>query len=413
MIMRNPILRLLNHFGYTLIKCSDMEEERENARLERDQLRQERDAGRQERDAARHELAQQVEKIREERESLFWERDQLRQERDVVRHELAQQVEKIKEERESLFWERDQLRQERDSLQKELKSSKEDQENLLHDQFGAALRTPEKAARFVNTIVQGVLQKQHRSVFWGDRLLTLDKTAGFLEDPGFLNPYQQIKESHIYDQYSGPDGVAWRLNTLVWAAKCALHLPGDFVECGVFKGDFSWVIATSVDFANIDKTLYLYDTFAGFSPKYSSPDDFPLNPNFLQFAQEVYAIPDLFRKVKERFQSVPNVKVIQGVLPEVLEETAPDRIAFMHIDLNSPAAEVGTLEVLFDRIVPGGMVVFDDYGWLEYVKQKRAEDAFADQRGYSILELPTGQGVLVKRQESSQNNSLTDTRKQM
>jgi len=52
--------------------------------------------------------------------------------------------------------------------------------------------------------------------------------------------------------------------------------------------------------------------------------------------------------------------------------------------------------MLFDRVVPGGAIVFDDYGWNGYRPQKDAEDAFLAARGYSVLELPTGQGLLIK-----------------
>jgi hypothetical protein len=52
---------------------------------------------------------------------------------------------------------------------------------------------------------------------------------------------------------------------------------------------------------------------------------------------------------------------------------------------------------LFDRVVPGGVIVFDDYGWKLFEKQKEAEDIFMKARGYEILELPTGQGLVIKR----------------
>ena len=45
----------------------------------------------------------------------------------------------------------------------------------------------------------------------------------------------------------------------------------------------------------------------------------------------------------------------------------------------------------------GGVVVFDDYGWKLFEKQKIAEDDFMRGRGYEILELPTGQGLVTKR----------------
>ena len=43
------------------------------------------------------------------------------------------------------------------------------------------------------------------------------------------------------------------------------------------------------------------------------------------------------------------------------------------------------------------MIVFDDYGWTGYRGQKRAADIFMRDRGLSVLELPTGQGLVVKR----------------
>jgi hypothetical protein len=43
------------------------------------------------------------------------------------------------------------------------------------------------------------------------------------------------------------------------------------------------------------------------------------------------------------------------------------------------------------------MIVFDDYGWSAYRAQHDAEKAWAAKRGYRILEMSTGQGLLVKR----------------
>jgi hypothetical protein len=43
------------------------------------------------------------------------------------------------------------------------------------------------------------------------------------------------------------------------------------------------------------------------------------------------------------------------------------------------------------------MIVFDDYGWTGYREQKDAADAFMRQYSLYVLELPTGQGLVVKR----------------
>ena len=250
---------------------------------------------------------------------------------------------------------------------------------------------------FINRIVVGTLKRVHLNVFWGNLLLTINKSAGFLENKKFVICLKTIEGSHSYDAYHAPGNIAWRLHTLVWAAENAAKLSGDFVECGVFKGDFSWVISEMLAFGKLPKTFFLYDSFAGFSESISAPEDFPDEPNFYAEANIIYSDPTLYPNVQKRFAHLPNIKVIKGFVPEVLDGTAPEKIAFLHIDLNSPGAEVAALEILFDHVVSGGYVVFDDYGWFAARKQKDAIDAFFAPRGYSVLELPTGQGLVIKR----------------
>jgi hypothetical protein len=247
----------------------------------------------------------------------------------------------------------------------------------------------------VNRTIDG-LRSRHLAVSWGDRLLTIDKTAGFRRDPAFASAFDTIQGSIQYDEYNGPEGIAWRLNTLCWAAKCALRAGGDFVECGVHKGDMAWVVLNTVGPARIPR-FFLFDSFEGFSKKYSSPQDFPLNPGFLEFANNEYRQKGQYERVRDRFAAFANVRVIKGFLPDALDIDCPERIGFLHIDLNSPRAEIAVLERLFERVVSGGVVVFDDYGWKLFEKQKLAEDEFLGRLSYEVLELPTGQGLVVKR----------------
>jgi hypothetical protein len=254
---------------------------------------------------------------------------------------------------------------------------------------------PELITRDFNTIVE-ILSTIHETVSWGDRLLTLDKTCGFRENKAFARALSEIRDSHPYDQYNGPDNIAWRLNTLVWAARCALRVGGSFVECGVFKGDMSWVIGQTIGPERIPE-FFLFDSFEGFSRQYSDPSDFPDNPAFLDFADEFYQKQGLYEYVCNRFAPFPHFKVIKGFLPEALDSECPEKIGYLHIDLNSPRAEIAVLERLFDRVLPGGVIVFDDYGWKLFRAQKEAEDTFMGARRYDVLELPTGQGLVVKR----------------
>ena len=224
-----------------------------------------------------------------------------------------------------------------------------------------------------NTTLYKVVAPRHLSVFWGDRMLTLDKAASFFEDESFRCAYEAVRGSHLYDSYGTPHSIAWRLHTLVWAARSAIKLKGDLVECGVFKGDMSWVIASTLGDRISDRTFYLYDSFKGFSPTLSSPDDYSGNPYFMEMAQKVYRDPSIYEGVVKRFADMPNVKIIRGFVPDAFKIAIPEHIAFLHIDLNSSAAEIAALEHLFDRVVSGGYIVFDDYGWKQFKKQRDAE----------------------------------------
>ncbi len=255
---------------------------------------------------------------------------------------------------------------------------------------------PAQAATLLDQAIEAI-RPHHASLFWGDRLLTLDKAAAFKADPDFRAAIARCSSRTGENQYKSPDGIAWRLHTLVWAARQAVRLDGDFVECGVYEGDMSFVLTEMVDLRRHGRTLYLYDTFCGFSDRYSSPDDYPGAPQFFAFAQQAYTVDGLYERVQARFRNKDYVRVIRGVVPDALAGTAPETISFLHLDMNAPAPERLALEALYDRVVPGGVILFDDYGWILFDKQKQVADEFMAARGQVILELPTGQGLVMKR----------------
>jgi hypothetical protein len=251
----------------------------------------------------------------------------------------------------------------------------------------------EEAAKNLDSAIAKIAP-YHSSLFWGDRMLTLDKSVSFREDPTFKAAIGAADSKTGANQYESPDGISWRFNTLIWAAKQALHVDGDFVECGVYEGDMSWVLTEIVDLRG--RRMYLYDTFGGFSDKYSSAADFPESPSFFDVAQADYSRPEIHNRVLNRFSQKPYVNVIKGIVPDILSEVSPQRIAFLHLDMNAPTAERLALEALYDRISVGGVIVFDDYGWTVFRKQKDEADAFMLRQNLTVLELPTGQGLAIK-----------------
>lgn len=218
------------------------------------------------------------------------------------------------------------------------------------------------------------------AVFAGDNVILFGRTLGFRRDQKLM---QAIAANATNQQERS---LLLRLNTLVWAASEALRLDGDFVECGVWRGFCSAVLANYLDFETQERSFYLYDTFEGI-PAALDPEKHD-SPLFRQAG--------LYESVLTRFARYPNVRVVRGIVPDSFAEAAPARIAFMHIDMNSSKSEIAALEALFDRVVPGGLIIFDDYGWTGYQAQQLAEDEWTRRRGHRILELPTGQGLLIK-----------------
>lgn len=213
-------------------------------------------------------------------------------------------------------------------------------------------------------------------VFAGDNLFTFGRNLSFLDDEAFVEAFRKNAQTVV------EQAVIWRTYVLAWAARRGLKLEGDFVECGCYKGTSARILADYLGFGSVDKRFYLYDLF-----EHSAEMDHHAMPEHG---------PDLYGAVVDRFSDLPNVLVTKGSVPEVLAENAPQRIAFLHIDMNSAAAERGALEALFDRVVPSASIVLDDYGWCAYRAQKLAEDAFFAERGYQVLELPTGQGLVIR-----------------
>lgn len=254
--------------------------------------------------------------------------------------------------------------------------------NLARTKLGLAQR-PRMATPALMNVLQ-YLQGITPHVFVGEGLATWNKTLPFYDDPRFV----ALSEKHV--ELLPLPNWHWNLQTVLWAAQEARGVEGDFVELGVFKGHTTLFTAEYVDFAAWPKRWLLYDTFEGI------PDD-QVDPDWELANKAAYGGTFSCEEVTERFAHIPNIRVIKGRVPEILDGTAPEKIAFMHIDLNNATAEIQALDRLFDRISPGGIVVFDDYGWTSARAQHDAENRWFAARGLRILPLPTGQGVFIKR----------------
>jgi hypothetical protein len=193
---------------------------------------------------------------------------------------------------------------------------------------------------------------------------------------------------------SSPGDIHFRAYVACWAANYALKLDGDFVECGVGKGLLSTTIVNYIDFDKTSKKFFLFDTYEGIPLEQAKSNEERLNMEILNSSNYN---SNYFNDVKNSFSKYANVFLVQGIVPESLKSIIFSKIAYISIDMNNAFAEIAAIEHLWDNIVIGGVVVLDDYAYgPEFYEQKKAWDLFAESKGFKILTLPTGQGLIVK-----------------
>jgi hypothetical protein len=232
--------------------------------------------------------------------------------------------------------------------------------------------------RLVQQHLADVADHVQPGVHFADNFFTWGRNNSMLDDQTFMRAW----ESNI--ETIGDRAILWRRYILACAGYHCVQLDGAFVECGAYTGVGVKTVVDYLGGANFPRDFWMYDVFE--------------HAEWMQHDAGPEHGPDLERRVRNKFREYPQVKVVKGVIPEVFDGNSPDKIAYLHIDLNEAWAEVAALDGLFERVVPGGFVILDDYEWAwSYRGQKLAEDPWFEARQYRVLPLPTGQGIVIKR----------------
>ena len=123
---------------------------------------------------------------------------------------------------------------------------------------------------------------------------------------------------------------------------------GDYAECGVHLGESALMIAERM---NLDARLWLFDTFEG----HGTPHEFDDAKAHYKGRYSDTSV-EIVRKL------IPTAQIIKGCVPESLAVVAALNFRFVHIDMDHYLPTKGACEFFKPRIVPGGIIRFDDYG---------------------------------------------------
>lgn len=228
-----------------------------------------------------------------------------------------------------------------------------------------------------------------------DYLRVWFKNIDFLDDQQFMRAYRAgVNSGHKIGGATAATQdihIEWRIHVCCWAAWHAKQLVGDFVECGTNTGIMSLAICNYLDFNHLQKDFYLFDTYCGIPDDQVTPGE---RKNGLHLQNSDYE--ECFERAKQNFAPFKRAQLVRGKVPDTLTSVSIDKICYLMLDMNIVAPERAALEYFWPKLVSGAIVLFDDYGWSGYIAQKQAHDAFAESKGVKILNLPTGQGMLIK-----------------
>jgi hypothetical protein len=181
-----------------------------------------------------------------------------------------------------------------------------------------------------------------------------------------------------------------RCYTLVTLARYAASLRADFAECGVYRGGTAYLLADALhDLGAGDTPLHLFDTFSGM-PDTALPERDWHKPGDLAdtSAGEVAAF----------LAGFPSVTMHPGFIPTTFEAVRDRRFAFVHVDVDLYPSTHDCCVFFYERLVPGGILVCDDYGFADFQRAaKRAVDEFFAAKPEAPLSLHTGQCLVIKR----------------
>ena len=156
-------------------------------------------------------------------------------------------------------------------------------------------------------------------------------------------------------------------------------LPGAVVECGVFKG------ASLVRFAAFRELLgspfarkiIAFDTFGAFPETQYAPD-VPVRERFVEEAGDQSISTAQLEAVLIRHGTFREIELVEGdivrTVPAYVEAHPELRIALLNLDTDVYEPAEVVLEQLYRLVVPGGVVVLDDYG--TFPGETRAVDEY-------------------------------------
>ena len=170
--------------------------------------------------------------------------------------------------------------------------------------------------------------------------------------------------------------------------------PGNYLEVGVWRGGTGLLIAEAKKHFGCEGEVYLADTFTGVVAA-GEHDSLYVGGEHADTSEE---------GVRELLDTNGHqqIRLLKGMFPDDTADQVVGPLRLLHVDVDVYQSAKGVVEWGFDRVVPGGIIVFDDYGFSSCSGiTKLCEEYETDDRFFFIHNW-NGHCVLIKRPERDQ-----------
>ncbi|MFG1481027.1 TylF/MycF/NovP-related O-methyltransferase [Xanthobacter sp. V4C-4] len=138
-------------------------------------------------------------------------------------------------------------------------------------------------------------------------------------------------------------------------------IPGDLVECGVWRGGSAIMMAGVLAARNVsDRKVWVADSFAGLPPA-DSQRDYGFDSAAVNAAGLAVSLESVRANFEELELLSDTVRFLPGWFKDTLPEAPIARIAVLRLDGDLYASTMDALNALYAKVVPGGFVIIDDY----------------------------------------------------
>ena len=192
-----------------------------------------------------------------------------------------------------------------------------------------------------------IIFKQHKTGRINSLVLPNATYSPWEQNEDFLKIFKIARQSTLVDKY--------RLYDLFILSQQLATVAGDFLEIGVWRGGSGALLASTAK--SLNKKMYLADTFSGVVNA-SSKDTSYIGGEHADTS---------IKKVRELLaeNTLDNVELLHGIFPEETSHFVENSIfSLVHIDVDVYESGRATWEWIQPRLSIGGLVIFDDFGFI-------------------------------------------------